>query len=108
MSVAGARASRSLARFGGEEFICPLPGANAEHLAELTEKLRASIETACITHGASSVSPWVMVSLGATRCQPSSLMPADSLLAQVDKRLYCAKNGGRNRFAWPDWGCESG
>lgn len=92
------RAGEFIARYGGEEFVCLLPGAaDIDSLSAVAEQLRASVESARIPHGASSVSPWVTISLGAAFCQPTREMSPSVLLAEADSQLYNAKRLGRNR-----------
>jgi diguanylate cyclase (GGDEF)-like protein len=82
------------ARMGGEEFLLVLPGVDQARTARTVDALRRSLEGRDwrgITRGLP-----VTVSIG------SALAPQDGqdrlqLLAAADRRLYVAKNAGRNR-----------
>ena len=93
------RAGDFVGRFGGEEFICLLIGPHAEGLAIVAEQLRAGIEALQIPHGASSVSPWVTVSVGAALCQPARDALPTTLIAAADRQLFTAKRLGRNQVS---------
>ena len=88
-----------VARYGGEEFICLLNCVEGEDLELVAEKLRAGIEALQIPHGASPVSPWVTVSVGAARCRAELETPASALVEAADLRLFKAKRLGRNRIS---------
>ncbi len=77
-------------RFGGEEFLLLLPGADVDGLATVTETLRASI--AANVHGPEG---HLTASLGAAELRPGE--SAQSWLSRADTALYRAKSLGRNR-----------
>ena len=87
---AGIRATDSLARWGGEEFVVLSPGATVEGAAELAERLRA----AAAAHHHASVGK-VTASFGVARHCPGET--PDELFARADEALYRAKDGGRDR-----------
>ena len=93
------RAGDFIARYGGEEFICLLIGPHAQGLSVVAEQLRANIEALQIPHGASAVSPWVTVSIGAAVCQPARHEPPANLIDAADRQLFVAKRSGRNRVS---------
>lgn len=81
-------------RFGGEEFIVFLMGASAFDAEEQAERIRAELEATPFDIGAEGALK-VTASLGvAMRAQ---FEPLEELLQRVDKALYRAKEGGRNR-----------
>lgn len=77
-------------RFGGEEFLLLLPGADVRGLARVTESLRAKL-------AANLMGPDgpVTASLGAALLWEGE--SAQSWLARADAALYRAKDLGRNR-----------
>ncbi|MDX5379150.1 MAG: sensor domain-containing diguanylate cyclase [Halomonas sp.] len=86
-----------LARFGGEEFALVLPETDLEAAREVAERCRAAISDAAIPHRASDISHLVTVSMGVATATPVSGTPA-SLIEQADRRLYRAKQDGRDRI----------
>jgi len=90
------RAEDALCRYGGEEFCVvlrniDLPGAHATG-----ERIRAIIEGLEIKHEALTLK--VTASVGcASRREIDKSAPHGALVGLADKRLYKAKDGGRNR-----------
>ncbi len=92
---AGIRATDSLARWGGEEFVVLSPGVTADGEAQLAERLRA----AAAAHDHASVGT-VTASFGVAEHSPGET--PDELFARADRALYRAKDGGRNRVEVAD------
>lgn len=86
-----------LCRYGGEEFIAVLPETDKRGALEVAERLLREVAALKIVHETSSVSKNVTVSIGVATCKPSRKAKSDLLLNRVDKALYKAKQGGRNR-----------
>jgi diguanylate cyclase (GGDEF)-like protein len=83
-----------IGRYGGEEFILLLPGADPHAGARLVERVRGAISTA----EWSDIGPDLEVSVS---CGIASIRPTDTLddlLARADQALYEAKRGGRNQL----------
>ena len=81
------------ARWGGEEFLTIAPDADADGLAALAERLRASVGDAPLAVGG-------LVPLSVTVSIGTSLGTAEDfadLLQEADVALYDAKDRGRNR-----------
>jgi len=100
--LATLRGSDDAYRYGGEEFIVIARGTTDGHGAALAERLRAAVEGLAIGHPDNPASPYVTVSVGATRIDREDLAEDEgSWLARVDRALYEAKAAGRNcvRFA---------
>jgi diguanylate cyclase (GGDEF)-like protein/PAS domain S-box-containing protein len=91
------RAGNFVARYGGEEFMVILPDTHAEEAYLFAESLREKIENLNIEHKDSKVSKNVTVSLGVSTAVPKKDSEYDELISLVDKALYQAKQGGRNR-----------
>lgn len=88
------------ARYGGEEFVLVLPNTPAEGAMLLAERVREGVQALKIEHRASTVSPFVSVSLGVVTAVPSvgeNGAGLDAFLEAVDQGLYQAKHQGRNR-----------
>ncbi len=87
--TAGLRRSDFVGRYGGEEFVIILEGANVDIGLRLMERLRASIESMESDCGQ------VTASFGLTICDGTEL-DGNTLVKQADTALYEAKNSGRN------------
>lgn len=90
------RTSDLAARYGGEEFVVVLHNTDKEGAVVVAERIRASVEGLQIPHLASSVTPWVTLSIGAASVVPNPQMQPDELIAAADRALYHAKENGRN------------
>jgi diguanylate cyclase len=84
------------ARYGGEELIAVLPGAELAACYGVAERIRRSISECSITRRSTGeVLPNVTVSIGVGQFQLGESM-AD-LIDRCDRALYLAKKSGRNR-----------
>jgi diguanylate cyclase (GGDEF)-like protein len=89
-----------LARYGGEEFVIVARGTEGPQAMQLAERLRAAVEAEAIPFEGreiritSSGGVASLADCGATRDRAT-------LLGTADKRLYAAKQGGRNRIIGP-------
>ncbi len=102
MGSAAKRRYESLFRIGGEEFAIVVPNAAAKDVAHLCADVLERTEAKQIPHGGSSVSQYVTVSAGAALMYPSADNTQDVIFELADRRLYEAKNGGRNRFCFAE------
>jgi len=87
-----------IARWGGEEFIMLLPGADMKGAAEVAERLRKSIED-LILPTEDGEETRITISLGINSIIPQCEVSSDELIKEADQALYKAKGLGRNRFA---------
>lgn len=84
------------ARYGGEELIAVLPGADLSAAAVIAERVRRSIAECQITRRSTGETlPSITVSIGAAQFQPGEAM--GDLVERCDRALYLAKRNGRNR-----------
>lgn len=86
------RATDTLARFGGEEYILLLPDTTAAQATILAQRILAGIATVPIE--ATGLSIHVSLSAGCAETTPNGTTPG--LLERADKALYAAKHAGRN------------
>jgi diguanylate cyclase (GGDEF)-like protein len=89
------RAEDMFARFGGEEFAVIMRGVNLAGAARLGERLRATV--AALPAVANGTSIPVTVSLGCATLACLEDKTETALLRVADRRLYRAKELGRNR-----------
>lgn len=84
------RGKDSVGRFGGEEFVALLPGADAAVSARIAERLRQRIAALELDHGG-RITASIGVSTGV-----SGGNRLDELISVADKALYVSKAAGRN------------
>jgi len=92
-TASGLRSADIPFRWGGEEFLVLLPGADEVGLYTTAERIRTLIENSWIQEGEAQAR--VTVSIGATMALPTET--ADDLVDRADRLMYASKNGGRNR-----------
>jgi diguanylate cyclase (GGDEF)-like protein/PAS domain S-box-containing protein len=97
---AAARAGDIVGRFGGEEFVAFLPGADLAAVTGFAERVRAAIEGAEIAIG-DGLTIRATISAGVASI-PSCAGNLQEALRVADDRLYLAKRGGRNRVVTSD------
>ena len=84
------------ARWGGEEFVAALPGADAALVHRIAETLRRRFEEQDFEH-AWRVKPIPFtVSIGVVTREAGE-RDVDALMRRADRALYAAKDSGRNR-----------
>lgn len=88
------RADDVVGRFGGEEFVVLLPGADLEQAMGAAERCRAAVESMQIA-GAPYLSVTASVGVAAF---PNHGEDLDTLLKASDRAMYRAKAHGRNRI----------
>jgi diguanylate cyclase (GGDEF)-like protein len=86
------RNSDHFARWGGEEFMIILPETSLEHAAAVAEKIRAAVESHSFDVPATITCSFGVIDLGEEE-------PYINVFKRADKKLYDAKNSGRNRVA---------
>jgi diguanylate cyclase (GGDEF)-like protein len=85
------------ARYGGEEFAVILGDTDEKNSQELAWKMCRQIEKQQIPHEKSGVSDVVTASFGTAAVLPGKANSTSLLLELADKRLYEAKEQGRNQ-----------
>jgi diguanylate cyclase len=84
------------ARYGGEELIAVLPGADLATCSAVAERIRSRVAECSITRRSTKEAlPGITVSIGVGQFQFGESM-AD-LIERCDRALYLAKRNGRNR-----------
>ncbi len=86
-------------RYGGEEFIVILPGANSAAVHQVAERICAAVSQLQIPHAASPCGGIVTVSIGVASAPATDATTSADLLQSADAALYTAKQSGRARIA---------
>jgi diguanylate cyclase len=85
------------ARMGGEEFAVIMTGINPASAAEMSERIRATVEKGRIRRQDSEeVIGTITVSVGAATHIPNEKIP--DMMRRADRALYKSKQDGRNRI----------
>jgi len=93
------RASDTLYRYGGEEFVILLPETDQRGALTVAESIRRKVaDTAIVVDGQQTVT--ITVSIGVA-CFPQDTENQEDLLKKADQAVYIAKNNGRNRVCHP-------
>jgi diguanylate cyclase (GGDEF)-like protein len=88
-----------LARYGGgEEFVLVLPASDEEAAAAVAERCRQAIFKAQIPHDNSPLGQLITVSMGVGTVIPAASQDSSHFIDLVDRRLYRAKQAGRNQI----------
>lgn len=86
----------ALVRFGGEEFVVLLPGAELSNAEIVAQKIREKIEAHDFQDG--EISEKITISVGVFGCAPTAISDkAEKYIKHADEALYAAKEGGRNK-----------
>ncbi|MFJ4290341.1 diguanylate cyclase [Cupriavidus sp. NPDC089707] len=102
---AAVRAIDVPARIGGEEFAVLLPSTSIEEATEAAERLRMILsQTVCepAADAADMGDIQFTVSIGVSDLGTDGTDNLDTMLMVADRRLYAAKNAGRNRVVSDD------
>jgi diguanylate cyclase (GGDEF)-like protein len=100
LESACARTGDLVARFGPEEFVALLPGADAVAARLVAERLRKAVADLTLPHPSSRAGQVVTVSLGfASRMPDDDSGSPEQLLESAARALLQAKHAGRNRVA---------
>ncbi len=93
------RKADEIGRYGGEEFYA-LSTGNIKNGFQFAERLRRRIEAALIEFNGHKIS--ITVSIGVACASELAELTPDKLIERADKRLYLAKQMGRNCVVWND------
>ena len=93
----GIRRADTVVRYGGEEFLAILPGADKAAALAVAEKMRKQIESADVVLPSGEPGKKITASFGIASFPDDGIRAFTDLLKKADERLYSAKASGRNR-----------
>jgi diguanylate cyclase (GGDEF)-like protein/PAS domain S-box-containing protein len=99
LSMAATRPHDFFARFGGEEFVLVLPESDEGAAMLVAERCRDLIFKEQIAHEYSPAGQLLTISIGVGTIVPAHGDEPLPFIEEVDRRLYRAKQNGRNRIA---------
>jgi len=91
-----------VARYGGEELIAVLAGAERAHAESSAAAVREAVAALGIAHGASPTRACVTVSVGVSTVEPGGSYSHEEAVRHADLALYAAKALGRDRWSLHD------
>jgi diguanylate cyclase (GGDEF)-like protein len=86
------RTPHVVGRWGGEEFVAVLPGANREQALQLAERIRCACSEITLDGKDRSLRPSVSIGVAVGAVGEAT----GALIEQADRALYVAKSDGRN------------
>jgi diguanylate cyclase (GGDEF)-like protein len=89
-----------LARYGGEEFVILLRGIPIDRAVAVAERLRQSLASQAVAHGETTFH--ITASFGCASLACCDTPATDVLIETADRRLYRAKESGRNRVVFTE------
>lgn len=95
LAQATGRSTDLVARYGGEEFVVVLPATDFDGAFLAAEKMRTCVEDLNISHPANDGN--VTISLGVSTAICKEELKPETIIELADKKLYEAKESGRNR-----------
>jgi len=101
------RAGDLPARYGGEEFAVLLPNTRGDGANLIALAICDRLETLKLSHGRSSIGPYITLSCGIATAIPSLEQSPDTLIHSADCALYQAKAEGKNRICHQRTGSEA-
>ncbi|MDR0706860.1 MAG: diguanylate cyclase [Treponema sp.] len=84
-------------RMGGEEFGLLLPNTKQSGALEIAEHIRREVEKTRVPLAGGEGATYITISVGVACMIPTLQTKADALVSASDRRLYEAKEQGRNR-----------
>jgi diguanylate cyclase (GGDEF)-like protein len=94
------RPSDLVGRYGGEEFVIVARGTTVADAALLADRLREAVGKAPVTYDGKEIRVTSSAGVASLACC-GELRDRATLLGTADRRLYAAKEGGRNRVVGP-------
>jgi len=97
-----------VARYGGEELIAVLFGADRSHAETVSNAVIEAVRELRIPHVGSLTRPYVTASVGAATIEPGAEYVHDLAVQMADRALYAAKERGRDGCTFFDASLAAG
>jgi diguanylate cyclase (GGDEF)-like protein len=97
-----------VARYGGEELVAVLYGADKSYGESISRNLLTAVRELRIPHANSETQPYVTVSVGVVAVDAYRIATHDAAVALADQALYAAKHQGRDRYVALEHGIQKG
>jgi diguanylate cyclase (GGDEF)-like protein len=85
-------------RYGGEEFVCILPGTDTQDATELAVNIIEKMRHEALPHIYSDVADYVTMSIGIATSKPTEILTPEAIIKRADTALYVAKGSGKNLY----------
>jgi diguanylate cyclase (GGDEF)-like protein len=95
LALSAIRDGDTLLRYGGEEFLCVLPGASKEDASIIAERIRTIVLDSAVKNCEQDIK--VTMSIGVATYPRYDLSDSEQLIKLADEAMYAAKELGRNR-----------
>jgi diguanylate cyclase (GGDEF)-like protein len=95
-----------VARYGGEELVAVLYGADKSYGESISRSLLTAVRELRIPHANSATQPYVTVSVGVVSVDAYRVTTHDAAVALADQALYAAKHQGRDRYVAMEYGIK--
>ncbi len=95
-----------VARYGGEELVAVLYGADRAYGESIARGLLTAVRELRIPHASSETQPYVTVSVGVVSVDAYRLASHDAAIQLADQALYAAKHQGRDRYVAAEQGAS--
>ena len=95
LALSSIRDGDTLLRYGGEEFLCVLPGASKADASIIAERIRTKVLDSAVKNCEQDIK--VTMSIGVATYPRHDISDSDQLINLADEAMYAAKELGRNR-----------
>ncbi|MBP1743148.1 MAG: diguanylate cyclase protein [Firmicutes bacterium] len=95
IALASIREGDVLMRYGGEEFLCVLPGANKADASIIAERIRIMVMDSAVKNAEQDIK--ITISIGVATYPRNDISDSSQLIKLADDAMYAAKETGRNR-----------
>jgi diguanylate cyclase (GGDEF)-like protein len=95
-----------VARYGGEELVAVLYGADKSYGESIARSLLTAVRDLRIPHANSQTQPYVTISVGVVAVDAYRVPTHDTAVGLADQALYAAKHQGRDRYVALEQGVQ--